>query len=234
MPHKIIFAFVWSSLFFVCTDSLQAQDTSLSVKTHTTDPALGNSRYLKPSALIIPGAFLVYGGLKPVINAIPQLDENIMNDIQEHHANFHSGAEDYIMWAPSASIYIMDAFHVKTQHTFKDHLLIEGGSVLITGGLGLGMRIISRNIKAYNDGDTKFPSGHTANAFRGAEIFHQELKQQHPVISYGGYIVATGVGLLRIYGKQHYLTEVLAGAGLGILSTKITYWLFDKVKKGRK
>jgi len=189
---------------------------------------------LRPSVLIIPGAFLVYGGLKPVINAIPQLDENIMNGIQEHHANFHSGAEDYIMWAPSASIYIMDALQVKTQHTFKDHLLIEGGSVLITGGLGLGMRIISGNIKVYNEGDTKFPSGHTANAFRGAEIFHQELKQKHPVISYGGYIIATGVGLLRIYGKQHYLTEVLAGAGLGILSTKITYWLFDKIKKEKR
>lgn len=32
-----------------------------------------NPRYLKPTALIAPGAFLLYGGLKPVINAIPGL-----------------------------------------------------------------------------------------------------------------------------------------------------------------
>jgi membrane-associated phospholipid phosphatase len=45
--------------------------------------------------------------------------------------------------------------------------------------------------------------------------------------------VATGVGLLRIYNKNHLLSEVLAGAGLGILSTKLTYWIFDKVKEKR-
>jgi membrane-associated phospholipid phosphatase len=39
------------------------------------------------------------------------------------------------------------------------------------------------------------------------------------------------VGVLRIYNKQHYLSEVIAGAGLGILSTKLTYWIFDKIKK---
>ena len=45
--------------------------------------------------------------------------------------------------------------------------------------------------------------------------------------------VATAVGVLRIYNRDHLLTEVLAGAGLGILSTKLTYWIFDKVKHGR-
>jgi len=44
------------------------------------------------------------------------------------------------------------------------------------------------------------------------------------------------VGLLRIYNKEHFLTEVIAGAGLGMLSTKFTYLVFDKVKarKNRK
>jgi len=50
-------------------------------------------------------------------------------------------------------------------------------------------------------------------------------------LSYSGYVVATGVGMLRIYNKQHYLSEVIAGAGLGILSTKLTYWVFDKVTR---
>jgi membrane-associated phospholipid phosphatase len=134
------------------------------------------------------------------------------------------------MWVPSASVYALDAFKVKTQHSFTQHLILDAGSILITGGIGLGMRMISKNMTAYNSNGTKFPSGHAANVFRGAEILHQELKLQNPVLSYGGYVVATGVGLLRIYNKNHYLTEVLAGAGLGIISTKLTYWIFDKIK----
>ena len=96
------------------------------------------------------------------------------------------------------------------------------------------MRLISRNINVYTTQDTKFPSGHTANAFRGAEILHQELKDKNKLLSYSGYLVATTVGVLRIYNKDHLLTEVLAGAGLGILSSKFTYWIFDKVKYKKK
>lgn len=197
--------------------------------------APGDEKYenyhLKPSALIIPGALLIYGGLKPVINGIPKLDDRIMAHMQNYYPNFHTNAADYLMWVPSASVYAMDAFHVKTQHNFKEHLILDAGSILVTGGMGYVMRKISQHIEVYNTHNTEFPSGHTANAFRGAEIVHQELKFSHPVLSYSGYLVATGVGLLRIYTKTHLLSEVLAGAGLGILSTKLTYWVFGKVKE---
>ncbi len=187
--------------------------------------------YLKPSGLIVPGTLLIYGGLKPVINGIPKLDDRIWNHMHNYYPDFHTNAADYLMWVPSASVYAMDAFHVKTQHTFKEHLILDVGSVLVTGALGFGMRKISEHISVYNTHDTRFPSGHAANAFRGAEIVHQELKYSHPVLSYSGYVVATGVGLLRLYNKNHLLSEVVAGAGLGILSTKLTYWIFGHVKE---
>jgi len=174
---------------------------------------------------------LLYGCLKPVINGIPKLDNKIMNDIQQRYPGFHTNAADYLMWAPSASVYAMDAFHVKTAHNFREHLIIEAGSALITGGICYGMRLISRSIDVYKNDKTKIPSGHTANAFRGAEIVHQELKTAHPVLSYSGYVVATSVGMLRIYSKEHLLSEVLAGAGLGIFSIKLAYGVFDRVRE---
>ncbi|MGN6298468.1 MAG: phosphatase PAP2 family protein [Ginsengibacter sp.] len=189
------------------------------------------NNYLKPKAIIVPATFLIYGGLKPVIKAIPELDDKIMRNVETNHATFHTNAADYLMWAPSAAIYTLDAFNVKTQHTFKQHLILDAGSIVITGAFGFGMRKITENIRAFNQEGSKFPSGHTANAFRGAEILHQELKYSHPILSYSGYVVSTGVGMLRIYNKQHYLSEVIAGAGLGILSTKLTYWIFDKIKR---
>ena len=124
----------------------------------------------------------------------------------------------------------MDALKIKTTHNFGEHLMIDAGSIIITGGIGYGMRLLSRNSKLYKNSKTVFPSGHTANAFRGAEILHQELKESNKLLSYSGYVIAAGVGVLRIYDKDHLLSEVLAGAGLGILSSKLTYWIFNKVK----
>jgi membrane-associated phospholipid phosphatase len=157
-----------------------------------------------------------------------------MENIRTNHPDFNTRIDDYLQWVPSASIYAMDALKVKTKHSFIEHLAIDAGSILITGGAGFIMRKISGNMEVYNSNGTKFPSGHTANAFRGAEIVFQELKDTHRVMSYSGYLVASAVGVLRIYNKTHYLTEVLAGAGLGILSTKLTYLAFDKVKAHKK
>ncbi len=194
-------------------------------------PKENKQHYLKAPALIIPATFIIYGSLKPVINDISKLDNRIMSHVQEKYPAFHLNVADYLMWAPSASVYAMDALNVKTAHNFKQHLLLDAGSIVVTGALGFGMRIISRNIKSFNTDNTEFPSGHTANAFRGAEILHQELKQTNNLLSYSGYVVATAVGAFRIYGKEHYLSQVVAGAGLGILSTKLTYWVFDKIKR---
>jgi membrane-associated phospholipid phosphatase len=195
---------------------------------------LQNEHYLKPGALIIPATFLVYAGLKPFVSGIQSLDDTIYSNIKMNHPNFHTNAESYLMWAPSASIYLLDAFNVKTKHNFKEHLILDAGSIVIAGGVGYAMRLISRDINVYTTHETKFPSGHTANAFRGAEILHQELKHENELLSYSGYLVATGVGVLRLYNKDHLLTEVLAGAGLGILSAKLTCWIFDKVKYRKK
>ena len=48
------------------------------------------------------------------------------------------------------------------------------------------------------------------------------LQQQK--IKLSAYSVATGVGVLRIAHDKHYWSDVIFGAGLGILSTKIAYW----------
>ena len=222
-------------LFIFCSHPIFGQNTKQ--KNAVADTAINKEKhgqYFKPVTLIVPGTFAVYVALKPAISGIRNLDNDIMAQMKNNHPNFHTHADDYLMWEPSASLYVMDAFKVKTKHTFKEHLLLDAGSIVITGGIGYVMRQVSGHISAYNSQGTEFPSGHTANAFRGAEIIHQELKDDHKLLSYSGYLVATSVGVLRIYNKDHLLTEVLAGAALGMLSTKLTYWIFDKVKYKKK
>lgn len=222
-------------IFFSIGFGISTQDSfAFSPMDSIPDKSGKKKGYFRPAAIIVPTTFLVYGCLKPVIPGIENLDEQIWENIQTRYPEFNTTVDDYLQWAPSASIYVMDAFKVKTKHRFAEHLILDAGSIIITGGAGFVMRKISGNIDEYNTYGTWFPSGHTANAFRGAEIVFQELKDNHRVLSYSGYLVASVVGALRIYNKQHLLSEVLAGAGLGMLSTKLTYLIFDKVKEHKK
>jgi membrane-associated phospholipid phosphatase len=46
-----------------------------------------------------------------------------------------------------------------------------------------------------------------------------------------GYAVAAGTGFFRMYNNRHWFTDILAGAGIGILSAKASYWLFPYISK---
>ena len=74
-------------------------------------------------------------------------------------------------------------------------------------------------------GINSFPSGHTYIAFVGAETLRKEYGEEYPWLAVAGYAVATLVGTMRIYNDRHWAGDVLAGAGLGILSVNITYWI---------
>jgi membrane-associated phospholipid phosphatase len=70
---------------------------------------------------------------------------------------------------------------------------------------------------------TSFPSGHTAQVFAAATFLHKEYGKEHPIYSVLAYTTATGVGLLRVMNNRHWISDVLAGAGIGILSTNLAY-----------
>ena len=45
------------------------------------------------------------------------------------------------------------------------------------------------------------------------------------------YAVAVATGVLRVYNNKHWCNDVLAGAGIGILSANVAYWLYPLEKK---
>ena len=65
----------------------------------------------------------------------------------------------------------------------------------------------------------------------GAEFLYQEYKDISVWYGVAGYVVAAGTGLFRLHNEKHWLTDIAAGAGIGILSTKIAYWLHPFIKK---
>lgn len=76
-----------------------------------------------------------------------------------------------------------------------------------------------------------FPSGHTSLAFAAAEFMRMEYKDVSPWYGYAAYSVATATGALRMFNKVHWFSDVLAGAGVGILSTKISYFTYPWLKR---
>ncbi len=79
-----------------------------------------------------------------------------------------------------------------------------------------------------------FFSGHTSLAFTSAALVclhHTELGLLGPEGGAAAATCATGmalastVGLLRVLADRHYLTDVLVGAGVGILSGWLVPWL---------
>lgn len=116
---------------------------------------------------------------------------------------------------------------VKSRHPLGQMLLLEGGSYLL--GLGwaeaikYGVGVLRPDLSTYNS----FPSSHTFVAFTAAEILRREYGEDYPWIAVAGYTLATVVGLMRIYNNRHWVGDVFAGAGLGILSVTLVYWALD-------
>ena len=66
-----------------------------------------------------------------------------------------------------------------------------------------------------------FPSGHTANVFALATTLSLELGEEAPWVPYVAYPLAGWTGLTRILDGEHWLTDVVAAAAVGIFSARV-------------
>jgi membrane-associated phospholipid phosphatase len=73
---------------------------------------------------------------------------------------------------------------------------------------------------------TSLPSGHTVTAFSWAFA----VSILFPRASIAAFIIAISIGMSRIILTSHYLSDVIAGAGIGILSTLLVKYFFDRKK----
>ncbi|MBA2249805.1 MAG: phosphatase PAP2 family protein [Chitinophagaceae bacterium] len=75
-------------------------------------------------------------------------------------------------------------------------------------------------------GFTDFPSGHTASAFALATSVAIVFKNKSNAVWL--ILYATIVGYSRIYLGQHFLTDVMAGAIIGVLSAIVCWYIITK------
>ena len=191
---------------------------------------VSSTQFKKWKPFIIPSVFIGYGFAGLGKDAPFNIDLNFQHSSQNHLDINGTKLDNYIQFVPALSVYALDALSVKPQHSFwlRTKIFITANALMFLSVFPL--KNISNVKRPDNSAYNSFPSGHAATAFLGADFFYNEFKYKNEWWIYSGYFVATVVAVLRIINNAHWLSDVVAGAGLGILSNRVSYLIFNRNK----
>lgn len=182
-------------------------------------------------SLITPTLLIGYGFSSSQITSLKQVDYNIKEELQKNYPHFSTHIDDYLQYSPTIAVYGLNAVGIHGKNNFWDRTSIYGLSFILYTTTDVALKKITQIQRPDGSGFNSFPSGHTTTAFAAAEFLHQEYKNKSIWYSIAGYTVATTTGLLRMYNNKHWLSDVVAGAGIGILATKAAYWIYPFIKR---
>ena len=175
------------------------------------------------------GFSLIIGGL--LVKPLDHKFQVLRNDFVPH---FKCGYDDYTQYLPIAATLGLKALGVKGRSSWGRMLVSDVFAVVMMSTAVGTLKQSTRTMRPDGSKRNSFPSGHTANAFMGATILHKEYGTTvSPWISVGAYTVATATAIGRQLNNHHWLSDVMVGAGIGILSAEVGYLLGDLIFKQR-
>ncbi|MDP9047725.1 MAG: phosphatase PAP2 family protein [Bacteroidota bacterium] len=193
-------------------------------------PDTVNQFHSKPGSVVVPVVLVGYGLASFVVHPIRRFDYYVRDRIQVSDPNYKSKMADYLQLAPIALVYGLNLVGDHGQNRFVDRtalLALSAGILTIADG----SKYLAHRVRPYGTDPLSFPSGHTGAAFMAAEYLAREFGDKSPWYSILGYTMASTTGVLRLYGKAHWFSDCVAGAGIGMLSTKAAYWLYPHIRK---
>ena len=171
-----------------------------------------------------------------IAGIIAKSEKNAFKQQTRHSlvTKFKTGIDDYTQFFGPAAVVGLKLAGVEGRSDWP--------RLLASAGMGYGIMALFVNTIKHTakemrpDGSTanSWPSGHTATAFVGATLLHKEYGlTRSPWYSVAGYGVATATGVMRVLNNRHWISDVLSGAGLGILSGELGYAICDLFFKGK-
>jgi membrane-associated phospholipid phosphatase len=199
-------------------------------------PSVPGPRWYRTVAfrtLAAPALLIGYGVSTTGEQGFPVSSKDVYRARQTYFPRFRTQADDFTLIVPALAVYGLGAAGVAGKHAPGQQTVLLLLSEAVANGIMLGLKGTVGTLRP--DGTTRnsFPSGHTTNAFVAAEFLHQEYKHRSGWYSVAGYSVAAATGVMRVLNNRHWLSDVLAGAGIGMLSTKGIYlaypWAYRKI-----
>lgn len=205
---------------------LQVADTLQSGKSAKRNWWQENQTYetqFRPKQLIAPLSFIAVGAMgvgerAPLRGLSVAVNDKFYALSEGKHLKF----DDYIQYVPVGLYLTLDFMGLEAKHSFGERVAVAAVTYIAAAGLTQGVKHIVREPRPFSGRRNSFPSGHTTTAFAGAELVRTEYGWG---IGMGAYAVAATVGVMRMYNGKHWLNDVVAGVGFGILSARIGYWM---------
>ena len=117
-------------------------------------------------------------------------------------------------------------FKIDSKHSFNERTLLFSSSLILSSAVAISLKKITNIQRPDASNLNSFPSGHSTTAFATAQWIREEYKDSNQLLSLSGYFVAVASSVLRVIYHKHWPGDVVFGAGLGIISTKIIYNIF--------
>lgn len=195
---------------------------------NTTNPAVKPYKFLQDQTWV--GIPLFVAGIiaKGEKEAFRQNYRNTNTKIRLIKYDFHSEIDNYTQFSGIALTVGLKMAGVEGRSSwprlFASSLASYGVMALFVNSI----KYTASELRPDESTHNSWPSGHTATAFAGATILHKEYGlTRSPWYSIAGYTVATATGVMRVLNNRHWISDVLSGAGIGILSTELAYGICD-------
>ena len=182
----------------------------------------------KITTFIVPSALIIYGVVALNNDALQNFDRKLQEEIwtENPHKSLH--LDTYLQFLPAVAVYGLNIAGVKGKNNLRDRSMIYLLSNVIGNLSVYAIKKTSHRLRPDSSDYYSFPSGHSAEAFLSAEFLMQEYKDVSIWYGIGGYAAAVATGYLRMYNNKHWFSDVVAGAGIGLASTRLVYWLYPK------
>jgi hypothetical protein len=178
-----------------------------------------------------PALLLSYGFISLDETPVRRLDEYIQHKVLEGNPSFSTHLDNHLRHAPVLAVYVLNVFGIKGKNNLLDRTAIFLFSNMIMSRSVDFLKDKTRKQRPSGGDYRSFPSGHASIAFAAAEFMRLEYEHLSPWYAYAAYSAAAATGALRMLNNEHWFSDVIAGAGAGIISTRIAYIVYPWLKK---